>query len=33
MNYIEDIEDKVKSLVNAFRDHKAELTQWLEAHL
>lgn len=27
MNYIEDIEDKVKSFVNAFRDHKAELTQ------
>ena len=27
MNYIEDIEDKVKSLVNAFRDHKAVLTQ------
>ncbi|MBR3223400.1 MAG: hypothetical protein IKF72_14370 [Kiritimatiellae bacterium] len=27
MNYIEDIEDKVKSFVNVFRDHKAELTQ------
>lgn len=27
MNYIEDIEAKVKSFVNAFRDHKAELTQ------